>query len=93
MGVVISFKQRRDAARLQAIRDRLPEPGALRWIPRRKAAVVRAIDCGALTYEEARESYALSREELATWRDSLRDEQMDANGDVGGAQDRSTHSA
>lgn len=71
MGDVISLDIRRAAARLKTIREHLPEPGVSRWVPRRKQAVVQAIDCGAISYEEARELYALSSEELSTWRKSL----------------------
>ena len=71
MGDVISLELRRDAERLKEIRARLPEPDALRWIPRRKAQVLSAIDCGALSYDEARERYALSREEVDSWREML----------------------
>lgn len=71
MGDVISLKLKRDAKRLKAIRDELPETGALRWVARRKAQVAAAIDCGAISYEEARERYALSREELESWREYL----------------------
>ncbi|MEL7463281.1 MAG: DUF1153 domain-containing protein [Pseudomonadota bacterium] len=71
MGDVISLDMRRQSAQLKAIRERLPEPGGLRWVPRRKEALVKAIDCGALSMDEARERYALSAEELTSWRESL----------------------
>ena len=71
MGEVISLDMRRHAAHLQAIRDRLPEPRGVRWVPRRKEALVKAIDCGALSLDEAKERYALSVEELSSWRESI----------------------
>ena len=71
MGDIISLDAHREAARLKAIRERLPENGGLRWVARRKAAVVAAIDCGAISQEEAQERYALSEEELESWRESM----------------------
>ena len=71
MGEVISLDMRRHSAHMQAIRERLPEPGGLRWVPRRKQALLKAIDCGALSMAEARDRYALSAEELTSWRESL----------------------
>jgi transposase-like protein len=47
--------------------DMLPTPGAARWSPNRKEAVVRAIRRGALSVEEARRRYNLSPDELAEW--------------------------
>ena len=45
----------------------LPDPKTRRWVASRKAAVVRAVDGGLLSGEEACEMYALSEEELAAW--------------------------
>lgn len=45
----------------------LPEPGA-RWVARRKAAVVAAIEAGMLSAVDACARYGLSVEELAGWR-------------------------
>jgi len=40
----------------------------MRWLPRRKAAVLAAIDDGALSAAQAQQLYELSREELDSWR-------------------------
>ncbi|MGV6813252.1 MAG: CtrA inhibitor SciP [Brevirhabdus sp.] len=49
----------------------LPSPATRRWVASRKAAVVRAVQSGLLTGEEAREMYALSEEELASWINTM----------------------
>lgn len=49
----------------------LPPPGTVRWVPRRKAAVVAAIRDGRLTRIEACRRYALSEEELQHWEKAL----------------------
>lgn len=46
----------------------LPPPGAKRWVSRRKAQVVAAVDSGLLTAEEACERYEMTIEELTLWR-------------------------
>lgn len=46
----------------------LPPPQTLRWVASRKAAVVRAVDAGLISTEEACRSYGLSEEELDGWR-------------------------
>lgn len=47
--------------------DDLPPPDTQRWIPRRKAEVVSAVEGGLITIEEACERYNLSSEELLSW--------------------------
>lgn len=49
-------------------RDNLPPGGKLRWVARRKAQVVAAIDGGLLTVPEACARYNLSLEELSMWQ-------------------------
>lgn len=46
----------------------LPSPQTRRWVASRKAVVVRAVQHGLITEEEAREHYALSEEEFGLWR-------------------------
>lgn len=46
----------------------LPPADTERWVISRKAQVVRAIDTGVLTEEEACRRYDLTREELNGWR-------------------------
>lgn len=45
----------------------LPDPMTRRWVASRKAAVVRAIEGGLITREEAIDCYGLSEEELSAW--------------------------
>lgn len=49
----------------------LPPPDTVRWVARRKAAVVAAVEGGMLTQEEACDLYGLSEEELDEWRSAL----------------------
>ena len=46
----------------------LPPPGTMRWVARRKAAVVAAVSCGQITLEEACRRYQLSEEEFSSWQ-------------------------
>ncbi len=52
--------------------ESVPAVTTTRWIPRRKAQVVRAIEAGLLSCEEARRLYRLSEEELESWQRALR---------------------
>lgn len=45
----------------------LPRPGTHRWVIRRKALVVAAVDGGLLTLDEACTRYHLSHEEFQAW--------------------------
>lgn len=49
----------------------LPSATTRRWVASRKATVVRAVDAGLITAEEAVETWALSPEELDSWRDAV----------------------
>jgi len=49
----------------------LPRQGETRWVARRKAEVVAAVDGGLITLEEALERYQLSLEEFNGWRATL----------------------
>lgn len=49
----------------------LPDPKTRRWVASRKAAVVRAVDGGLITEEQACEDYGLSSEELDAWRHAV----------------------
>lgn len=51
----------------------LPNVDTQRWVPRRKAAVIVAVDCGLLTMEEACERYSISTEEFLSWRQAIND--------------------
>ncbi|MEL7729932.1 DUF1153 domain-containing protein [Citromicrobium bathyomarinum] len=46
----------------------LPSPRTKRWVIRRKAEVVAAVNGGLLTIEEVLERYGLTLEEFASWQ-------------------------
>ncbi len=48
--------------------DSLPPPGTSRWVVRRKAEVVSAVNGGLLSVDEACERYGLTLEEFASWQ-------------------------
>ncbi len=54
-------------------RSDLPPPNTKRWVARRKAIVVAAVDYGLIEAAEACELYRLSEEELDLWRAAVRD--------------------
>ena len=47
--------------------DNLPPKNTRRWVPRRKAEVIAAVDGGLLTLTEACTRYAISHEEFSSW--------------------------
>jgi hypothetical protein len=49
----------------------LPPPDTERWVARRKAQVVAAVQAGLLTIDEALARYKLSLEEFAGWQRGL----------------------
>jgi hypothetical protein len=49
-------------------RSDLPSPNTSRWVARRKAEVVAAVNGGMLTIREACERYDLTLEEFASWQ-------------------------
>jgi hypothetical protein len=46
----------------------LPSPSTRRWVVRRKAEVVAAVNGGLLTIDEVLERYNLTLEEFASWQ-------------------------
>ncbi len=48
-----------------------PPANTQRWVKSRKIAVIKAIDSGALSDEQACSQYNLSQEELDSWRKAL----------------------
>ena len=46
----------------------LPAPGTSRWVVRRKAEVVSAVNGGLLSINDACERYDLTLEEFASWQ-------------------------
>ena len=57
-------------------REDLPPPDTSRWVVRRKAQVVAAVNGGLLTTREACERYGLTLEELASWQRAVEREGM-----------------
>jgi len=53
-------------------RSDLPPVNTKRWVARRKAVVVAAVDHGLIEATEACEMYRLSDEELEIWRSAVR---------------------
>lgn len=53
-------------------RSDLPPPNTKRWVARRKATVVAAVDFGLIDAKEACDMYRLSDEELDLWRAAVR---------------------
>jgi hypothetical protein len=51
--------------------ESLPPPGTQRWVVRRKAEVLAAINGGLLTAAEACARYRLSPEELELWQNAI----------------------
>lgn len=48
--------------------ESLPDPTTTRWVVRRKAEVVSAVNGGLLSVDEVCERYSLSLEEFAGWQ-------------------------
>ena len=46
----------------------LPAPDNGRWVPRRKARVVAAVEGGLITEDEAFSLYDITEEEFSSWR-------------------------
>ncbi|MEM6664281.1 MAG: DUF1153 domain-containing protein [Pseudomonadota bacterium] len=49
----------------------LPAPDTRRWVPRRKARVVAAVEGGLITEQQALERYSISEEEYACWKAAM----------------------
>ena len=59
------FATTRDGRRIS--RSDLPPKNTSRWVARRKAAVVTAVEAGLIEPKEACDMYGLSSEELESW--------------------------
>jgi transposase len=57
-------------------RETLPPANTSRWVVRRKAEVVAAVNGGLLTIAEACQRYDLTLEELASWQRAVEREGM-----------------
>jgi hypothetical protein len=51
--------------------DSLPPPETTRWVVRRKAEVVAAVNGGLLSVSEVCERYSLTLEEFASWQRAI----------------------
>ena len=51
--------------------ESLPPPQTTRWVVRRKAEVVSAVNGGLLTIEDVCERYSLTLEEFASWQRAI----------------------
>ena len=51
--------------------ESLPAPNTTRWVVRRKAEVVAAVNGGLLTVDEACDRYSLTLEEFAGWQRAI----------------------
>ncbi len=49
----------------------LPAPDTRRWVPRRKARVVAAVEGGLITTQDAFERYDITEEEYTCWKAAL----------------------
>jgi hypothetical protein len=67
---VVSASKPRSARTPIRVED-LPPPGITRWVIRRKAQVVAAVQSGALSLEEVCSRYSVSVEEFRAWQKSL----------------------
>ena len=51
--------------------ETLPPPGTTRWVVRRKAEVVAAVNGGLLSVDEVCDRYSLTVEEFAGWQRAI----------------------
>ena len=51
--------------------ENLPPPNTARWVPRKKAEIVAAVQGGLLSLSEACDRYALTLEEFTAWQDAI----------------------
>ncbi len=60
-----------DSRRYQMMLNELPPPDTIRWVVRRKAAVVAAVKNGVITLDDVCWLYDISVEEFLTWREMI----------------------
>lgn len=68
MGTIMSHDER---ITLTAEITMLPPPNTQRWVKSRKLSVIKAIERGLLSDDEACQRYSLSAEELESWKIAL----------------------
>lgn len=71
MQQISSLDARRNMKNIEQALAELPPTDTVRWVASRKAAVVKAVQVGAISEGEVCRRYDLSEEELDSWRDSL----------------------
>lgn len=71
MALIHRLADKNDTAPARIAGFDLPEPRTKRWVPRRKAQVVAAVQGGALSLDEACHRYALTVEEFLTWQRAI----------------------
>ena len=60
-----------DSRRYQMMLNELPPPDTIRWVVRRKAAVVAAVKNGVITLDDVCWLYDISVEEFLTWQEMI----------------------
>ncbi len=60
-----------DSRRNQMMLNELPPPDTVRWVVRRKAAVVAAVKNGVITLDDVCWLYDISVEEFLTWQEMI----------------------
>ena len=65
-----TYKNHSSVVHPMTIED-LPSPSTRRWVVRRKAAVVTAVDSGLISQEDACARYSLSIEEFQSWQKAI----------------------
>jgi len=64
---------RKAPVRLNGIQlEDLPPPGVTRWVIRRKAQLVAAVEAGVISLDDALGRYSVSPEEFESWQRSFR---------------------
>lgn len=71
MANVVAFDRLVNSAEIRELRKSLPPADTVRWVASRKEAVVKAIEKGAISEEDACRNYDLSPEELEIWREAI----------------------
>ncbi len=61
-----------DRRRNQMMLNELPPPDTVRWVVRRKAAVVAAVKNGVITLDDVCWLYDISVEEFLTWQEMIK---------------------
>lgn len=71
MSIASNNKALDHAIHASAMKIELPSPDTKRWVARRKAQVVYAVQAGIISLTEACETYSLSVEEFLCWQRAI----------------------